>query len=143
MAHGGFPVRKILGKYPEKEVLTGDIPGLFRAAMAQENLEALQKKAATARGVLGINLKEISPGFAKVHEEMQAEVEPFEDILARIKLGDPFEIGACRMRLFNAGNIGPQFYLNPAEEVLRMMSKDGAMAHLWQVVNVFDFEITH
>lgn len=141
MSHGGFPVRKIFGKYPEKDLITGDVPGLFRAALAQENLEALQKKTNAARGILGIDLKEISPGFAKVQEEMQAEVEPFEDILARIKFGDPFQVEACGVRLFNAGNVGPQFYLNPREEVLRMMSEDGAMAHLWQVGNVFEFEI--
>jgi hypothetical protein len=141
MGHAGFPVRKVFGKYPEKDFFMDDVPGLFRAALAQENLEALQKKAATAHGVLGIDLKEISPGFAKIQEEMQAEVEPFEDLLARIKFGDPFETGACRVHLFNAGNVGPQFYLNPAEELLRMRSTDGAMAHLWQVSNVFAFEI--
>lgn len=141
MARGGFPVRKIFGKYPEKEVITGDIPGLFRAALAQEKLEALRNKANIARGILGIDLKEISSGLTKAQEELRDEIEPFEDVLARIKLGDPFEIEACRAQLFNAGNVGPQFYLNPAEEFLRMTAKDGAVAHLWQVVTVFEFEI--
>lgn len=143
MSHGGFSVRKIFGKYPEREVITGDIPGLFRAALAQENLEALQRKVDAAREILGIDLKEISPEFAKVQEEMKVEIEPFRDVLTRIKFGDPFEVEAHHVQLFNPGNVGPQFYLNPAEEVLRMMSRDGALAHHWQLVNVFEFEITH
>ncbi|MCX6766160.1 MAG: hypothetical protein NT170_00025 [Candidatus Moranbacteria bacterium] len=142
MAHGGFPVRKIFGKYPEKDLITTeDVPGLFRAALAQENLEALQQKADAARVILGIDLKEIAPNFATTRAEMRDEERYFKDDLFRLKFGDPFEVEACHMRLFNAGNIGPRFYLNPAEEILRMMSKDGAIAHLWQIINVFEVEI--
>lgn len=144
MCHDGFPVRKVLGKYPGREVSREDIPGLFRAALAAENLEAMERKASVVHGVLGlpeIDMEDISPGFAQAQEDMQAEVEPFERLLTRFRFGDPFEVEAHRIQLFNPGNVGPQFYLNPAEEVLRMMSKDGALAHHWQLVNVFDFEI--
>lgn len=146
MGRDGFPIRKIFGSFPEKEIIAEDIPGLFRAALAQENLEAMGQKAEVVHGLLGlpeIDLKEVSPGFVKAQEEMQSVVDPFEHLLAKIKFDDPFEIEACRVQLLNPGNVGPNFYLNPAEEVLRMMSKDGAMAHLWQLVNVFEFEITH
>jgi len=146
MCYAGFPVRKVFGKYPEKEVITGDIPGLFRAALAQENLKAMEQKANVVHGVLGlpeIDLENLSPGFTKAQEEMYAEVEPFEQLLYKIKSGDPFEVEAHHVQLFNPGNVGPQFYLHPDEEVLRMMSRDGALAHHWQLINVFDFEIIH
>lgn len=144
MAHAGFPVRKIFGKFPEKDVIMEDIPGLFRAALAQENLEAMARKAEVVQGFLGlpeIDLEDVSPGFVKAQEEMQSVLEPFEQLLAKIKFDDPFEVGACRVQLINPGNVGPQFYLHPAEEVLRMMSIDGAIAHLWQATTIFEFEI--
>ena len=146
MCHDGFPVRKIFGRFPEKEIVVEDVPGLFRAALAAENLESMEQKANVIHGVLGlpeIDMEDVSPGFAKAQEEMQAEVEPFEQLLTRFRFGDPFEVEAHRVQLFNPGNVGPQFYLHPDEEVLRMMSKDGALAHHWQLVNVFEFEITH
>jgi hypothetical protein len=144
MCHDGFPVRKVFGRYPEKEVDIGDKPGLFRAALAAENLESMEQKANVIHGVLGlpeIDLEDVSPGFTKAQEEMEAEMEPFERLLTRFRFGDPFEVEACHVRLFNPGNVGPQFYLNHAEEVLRMMSRDGALAHHWQLVNVFEFEV--
>jgi hypothetical protein len=144
MCQDGFPVRKVFGPSPERERKYEDVPGLLRAALAEENLEALERKAYAVQGIIGlpeVELDEVSPGFARSQEEMRAETEPFESLLTRIKWGDPIRVEARHVRLYNAGNVGPQFYLNPAEEVLRMMSGDGALAHLWQLTNVFEFEI--
>ena len=66
MCHDGFPVRKVFGKFPEMERRFENVPGLFRAALAMENLEKLDSKAHAVRGLLGlaeVELEEVSPGF--------------------------------------------------------------------------------
>src|SRR4030042_5273543 len=69
MCHDGLPVRKVLGKFPEREREFENVPGLLRAALAMENLEKLDSKAHAVRGLLGLAEGEMEggrPGFSHV-----------------------------------------------------------------------------
>lgn len=66
-------------------------------------------------------------------------VEPLKRI--RIARGDPFLIEGVTGRLFNVGNHGPQWWDSYFEECLCLTAPDGAKALLYDLKNVYHFEV--
>lgn len=51
--------------------------------------------------------------------------------------GDPFLIEDCEVKLFNPGNYGMHHYLRDEEECLALTAKDGAVAQLYNLPEIY------
>lgn len=160
ICHDGFPMRKFLAPFPREKFETELVPEVMRAALAAENQVVLKKEMeAIARAASSLGVKE--KAFYE-HETIKSAIsimkslaDPLFSLHNRIKerikrregsygfsYGHPIEFYPASVELLNRGNWTTWFWSNhPQEEVLRMFSKEGLAAHLWDLSGVYHFEL--
>ena len=139
MAHDGFPVKKVM--CPPTDTLlekldTTDIQDLIRQTLTYTLCGKC--KEAIADPAPYVNCEKC--------REIQREKDRVwrENIDGRRRsfgFGHPFLIEGVSATLINKGNNGPEYYeMDYLIETLVLKSKDGAIAHLWDLESIFYFE---
>jgi hypothetical protein len=141
ISHDGFPVKKMMendraAKALEKEMNDG-IPNLLRAA--------LTKEACQYCGLIvehdDLEYDKYTKGFGGEYLGYLHACSKCRKTKLELKRGDPWEIELYQPMLFHCGNKHRDKWLKDDEEILVGISSDGAIANIWCLDTIFNFEL--